>query len=148
METPNAQTAAQKHALTVYNRLKSEAKKEQGNLLVWRGIFTELYRDTGISQSHYQSVVKLLEHNGVIEWVQRGKRGIESVIVIHSLPKTPLKLPEKKAPKTLTDDPAFATLVDRVEALEQRLGGVDIAGVLVNYEERLSQLEVDNGSKA
>jgi len=148
VETPNAQTAAQKHALTVYNRLKSEAKKEQGNLLVWRGIFTELYRETGISQSHYQSVVKCLEFNGVIEWVQRGKRGIESVIVIHPLPKTPLKLPEKKPPKDLTDDPTFARLVDRVEAIERGLGGINIVDTLINFEERLQALEVGSGSQA
>lgn len=146
VETPNAPTAVQRHALTVYNRLKSEAKKEQDKLLVWRGVFTTTYSSLGISQQYYQRVVKCLEYNGVIDWVQRGKRGIESVIVLHELPELPLALPEKPEKKNLTDDPVFASLVDRVEALEMNTGGINIGEVLVNYEERLQALEAGNGS--
>ncbi len=147
LETPNAPTAIQRHALTVYNRLKSEAKIEQENLLIWRGVFTTTYSTLGISQQYYQRVVKCLEFNGVIEWVQKGKRGIESVIVIHDLPELPLTLPDKKPPKTLTDDPAFARLVDRLEAIETKTGGMDIVSVLMNFEERITQLEGNNGKK-
>jgi hypothetical protein len=146
--TPNAPTATQRHALILYNRLKSEAKIEQGDLLVWRGALTTTYTDLGISQQYYQRVVKCLEFNEVIEWAQKGKRGIESVIVLHPLPELPLSLPEKKPAKALTDDPIFAKLVDKVEALEEMIGGLDIAEVLVNYEERLRALEASNGSEA
>lgn len=145
LETPNAPTAVQRHALTVYNRLKSEAKEEQGKLLVWRGVFTTTYASLGISQQYYQRVVKCLEYNGVIDWVQRGKRGIESVIVIHPLPELPLAVPEKKPAKSLTDDPVFARMVDRIEALELNTGGINIGEVLINYEERLQALEDSNG---
>lgn len=147
LETPNAPTAVQRHALTVYNRLKSEAEIEQDKLLIWRGIFTSTYSSLGISQQYYQRVVKCLEFNGVIEWVQKGKRNIESVIVIHDLPELPLTLPDKKPPKTLTDDPSFARLVDRIEAIETLLGGLDIGSVLVNFEERIAELEGSNGKK-
>lgn len=142
MEPLTHPSAVERHALTVYNRLKSEAKVEQENLLIWRGTFTTTYSSLGLSQQYYQRVVKFLEFNGVIEWIQKGKRGIESIILLHDLPDTPLVLPDKPTPKTLTSDPAFARLTDRVEALELHTGGINIGEVLINFEERLRELEV------
>lgn len=142
-------TAVQRYALDVYDALAANAEKED-KLLVFRGTVGAVYSGLGISQSYYSPIFNLLEYNECIERVARGARGAESIIVLLKRPKDAhsLELPAKdeKVPEDLTNDPEFVKLKQRVEALETITGGLDIVGVLKNFEDRLTAQEKKRGA--
>lgn len=141
--------AIQRHAHSLYAALASEATKD-GKLLVFRGSTSTVFTSLGISQGYYTETFKILEHNGCIEQLQRGSRGIDTVLLLLSCPDDPsaLELPDKPVPPAdpLTGNKDYAKLVARVEALEILVGGLDIAGVLLNYENRITALEKKRGA--
>jgi hypothetical protein len=136
------------HSLKFYDALAKQATEEKygrKTLVVFRGKLVQVYGALGISQSYYQPIRKILEHNGCVEFLQSGSRGIDSVILLHKRPKNvdefivPPDL-EKSPSKTLTDDPEFARLADKVEGLEILVGGIDIGTAIVELDRRLKTL--------
>lgn len=140
--------AVQRHAVTMFDAMKAQAKREKldnHTYLVYRGKITQTWAAIGVSYTYYSNVLTILKYNGCIEELQSGSKNIESVYVLHQRPKdaSELVLPDElkdSRPKPLTDNPAFAKLVDRVEALEKLVGGVDVGGALIEVDGRLTKL--------
>lgn len=138
-----------------YDELVERAQLEKtstGEVLVFRGKLMDVFADLKVSQ-HYYTIIRriLLEHN-CIEYLQRGTKAYDSVIVLRHPP------PKEISSKDLTRDPSAATLRElahRVTALESWRetvtgsdsadGGLNIGQALITLEKRLARLERVDG---
>lgn len=102
---------------------------------VFRGYITEAFRATGLPQSQYQPCKQLLEHNRVIEVVERAWRHTVGMVLVYELPEVLSLPPRSKKDLTATDD--FDRLRDRVKRLEELVGDVHLPSVLEQIAQRL-----------
>lgn len=151
------------YAHAFYTLLDGQAKEEEitvaGEIVtvrVWRGKLSELFDSLSISNKYYTSIRRILIEYDCVQYLERGTRGYESVLVLNHAPP-PI---EKISPADLTSSAGDATLVavaERLtsaerklailEGLRDQLGGINIAEVLQDMERRVSQLERETGGK-
>lgn len=137
------------YALVFYTTLASKADKETiDNVVytVYRGGITKEFDDLGYSRSHYGRVVKLLEHLGSIQILQKGNPRQTTVIALHGAPSLETLSEAYHLTKPSTQRKMSTTLEGRVENIERRLGTDIIYPLaLVNIESRLRELEKKAG---
>lgn len=122
------------HCEAVYRALEERATIKDDEL-VFAGGITEVYTSLGISHSYYSKVFQRLEDAGAILKLQRGGRGVDTVIVLRGLPES---WPE---PLRLTNGTRSDTVLREVQEIKESIGGLNIKEALLDLETRLSKLE-------
>jgi len=125
-----------------YTKLEENARSEvidDIQVSVFRGQLTKLFRGMGISHSYYSKVMDALKELGCITVIQRGARGVDSVVVLNHPPDEMEFLIHRRQP--LTSSPQAATLVARLEKLETMIGGLNVVDAVQNLDGRLKELE-------
>jgi len=131
-----------KHMEKMYAALLAESNEEiiESKVLnVYRGRISHLFSQQGIGAGYYSDIFKALEAMGSISYIQRGSRGVESVIVCHYPPDPDAY--EARPKPDLTGAEEFANLMETVKLTEKLVGGIDIGRVMVDFERRLKALE-------
>ena len=122
----------------VYDLLESEAKDG-----VWEGGIMAKFSTLGISNAHYGKVMGTLYDIGSLEQVRRGARSNPTVIRLHRKPDADRIAAALSLTSRLTSDSPYATLTQRVDNLEGRLQGIDLAKYISTTERRLKALEAE-----
>lgn len=129
-----------RYCCTLYDLLETTASEaELGN--VWEGKITEVFKDTGISNSHYGKVMDVFYRCGAAEQLRRGARGAPTQILLKARPDE--EMIASVFTPGLTSDTPHAMLMRRIEVLERRLQGIDLVKLLDNFEKRLRRVETD-----
>lgn len=143
------ETTIGKHCQTVYSLLAKQAKSEQFAdelQLVFRGSYTKVFSESGISNSYYRIVKRIMTELGSITEVRRGSRNVESIILLHGPPK--VEDADIIALKDLTPAQKGATLLEqRVKDIEANIGGLDIKKALADIQRQINTLKGSNGKK-
>jgi len=129
---------------SVWNILHGEAKGAPGVLGVWEGRMVDVYDRTGASRTYYSKAYDLLSEMGCIVIERRGRREVQTRIVLLT-PPTP-ELYERhhgNVAYRLTHGQSDATmrLEQRVKNIEGRLSGIELKDILIDFEQRLRKLE-------
>lgn len=132
------------HCETVYNALDERAVIKE-NEKVFSGAVAQVYSMLGISQSYYGPIFQTLEDVGAVLKLQRGGRGVDTVFVLRGLPEV---WPEGlgwngRNNKPLTSSTKYDTLLLDVRRIQEQIGTLDLVGLLVNLEQRLSRIEAN-----
>lgn len=132
------------HCEIVYNALldRSTINKETDEM-VFTGAISQVYGSLGISQSYYGPIFDTLEEVGAILKLQRGGRGVDSVLVLRGLPKVwPEGLGWRgRNANPLTSDTRYDTLSLDLQRVKESIGDLNVIRVLMDFETRLSTLE-------
>jgi len=137
------------HCESVYNALAERATVQHSasinaDVLVFTGAVSPIYRALGISQTYYGPIFQTLEDVGSILKVQRGTRGIDTIIALRGLPEVwPEDLGWKGSrSEPLTEDSRYAKILREVQEIQQgSINGIDILTALVELEQRVVALE-------
>jgi hypothetical protein len=130
------------HASTLYGVFERDSTTEEIDgvrLPVWRGSMVEAYKSIGASQHYYSGVMDTLKDLGCITVLSSGRRARPSVVALHHAPDEVEFIFYSES--RLTGAPEAAKLRSRLELLERRIGGVNIADALVNIDKRVARLE-------
>lgn len=129
------------HCAALYEALDKTATidKADKSRKVFTGSRVEMFRSLHVSQAYYTQLYAVLEEMGCIQLLYRGRASQPSVMALYHSPVLDEFRAAYKRP--LTNEDAQSTLEARVDLLEGRLKGIDLAGTLVNFEERLAVLE-------
>jgi hypothetical protein len=131
------------HAHKFYTALDERAKDELwdngAQVRVFRGKVTIIFRSLEISQSYYGRVKTGLTESGCISFAQVGSRGKPSAIILHHPPLAEEFALREGRPLTKTVEAAM--LSQRMEGIENRLGGMNVVEALANVESRLRDLD-------
>jgi hypothetical protein len=133
--------------LKFYDALDSEAADEivdgyQGEIRVFRGKITDTYRATGASMAYYTDCKRLLTAMKSLVYLRRGNKSVDTCLLL--LERPTLERYEQlsaELAEQLTRHPDYATLLRRIETLEEKTGGTAIVEVLRNFEQRITKLE-------
>lgn len=126
-----------RYSMSLYNALKKDASKG-----VWEGGIIKLFSGLGISNAHYGRVLGYMYDSGSIEQLQRGSRGNPTRIKLNHPPrKTDLETAATGLTNRLTTPSIYDSLEARLNTLERRLEGIDIAQYIAHNESRLKKLE-------
>jgi hypothetical protein len=99
----------------------------------------EAYKSIGASQHYYSGVMDALKDLGCITILSSGRRARPSVVALHHAPDETEFIFYSES--RLTGAPEAAKLRSRLETLEKRIGGINIADALVNIDNRVKRLE-------
>lgn len=111
-------------------------------LKVWEGSITKTCESLGIPRGTERRVIKPLEEMESIQILSRGVSNYPTVLALIRPPTVDLW--ENISHRGLTTRPSLDRLTREVKELEKRLGGVNLAEVLKDHNERLSALEEKN----
>jgi hypothetical protein len=104
----------------------------------------QVYQSLGISQAYYGPIFETLEDVGSIQKLQRGARGVDTVIVLLGLPEVwPEGLGWKGARENpLTEDSRYGKVLHDVQEIQSgQIGGINVLTALVELDDRLTKLE-------
>lgn len=131
------------HANKFYTALDERANDEiwenGATVRVFRGRVTIIFRSLEISQSYYGRVKTGLVETGCISFAQVGSRGKTSAIILHHPPLADEFAVRENRP--LTKNVEAAMLTQRMDGIENRLGGMNVVEALANVESRLRDLD-------
>jgi len=131
------------HIEKVYNAILDQATVEviDGNELhIYRGQISKLYATLGIAQSYYTEIFQQLDDQGCIVMLQRGSKGVDSVIVcLHEPSEAGYQPP--RGPRDLTSAEDFANMIEEHRLLVKLVGGMDIVEAFREFDKRLKRLE-------
>jgi hypothetical protein len=130
------------NALALYNEFDKQAFDDKIDGLpirIFHGSISECWSAVGASQSYYTRVLDTLNVLGCITITAKGRRARPSVIVLHHPPDATEFV--FHSAQGLTGSPESARLRARLENLEKRVGGINIADMLVDIDNRVTRLE-------
>ena len=136
------------HCISVYNALDERAiikplpDGTEGR--VFQGAVSPIYKSLGISQTYYGPIFQTLEDIGSILKLQRGVRGIDTVIALRGLPTDwPEDLGWKGGrSEPLTEDSRYGKILREVQEIgEGTIGGINVLMALAELEQRVIALE-------
>jgi hypothetical protein len=131
------------HAHKFYTALDERATDEVwengAKVRVFRGKVTIIFRSLEISQSYYGRVKTALTESGCISFAQVGSRGTPSTILLHHPPSSEEFALREERP--LTKNVEAAMLSQRMDGIENRLGGLNVVEAFANVEGRLRDLD-------
>jgi len=130
------------HCAALYVALDKHAIVDTAdkNRKVFTGSRVEVFRSLHVSQAYYTQLYSVLEEMGCAQLLYTGRAGQPSVMALHHAPE--LEVFRAAYKRRLTNRGAPSTLEARVDLLEGRLKGIDLGSTLVNFEERLAQIEL------
>jgi hypothetical protein len=116
---------------------ESTVEEVQGTkFTVWRGKLVETCLSVGIKYGSYRKIVTSLEHIRSIQILETGNRGMPTTLLLVEAPTE-----NRWVAPPLTKVSEDAKLSSDARAIIESLGGLDVAKVLVNFEDRLKRLE-------
>lgn len=122
------------HACTLYDLMQKQAEGD-----TFEGSKVTLFRKTGISQGYYTKIFDILTETGSIEQIRRGDSSVPTLIKLNKRPT--LDDFNTAYRSSLTKPTAVDTLRQRVDALEQKGGEINLNSYIVNFDKRLTGLE-------
>ena len=130
------------HCAALYAELDKHAIVDTAdkNRKVFTGSRVEVFRSLHVSQAYYTQLYSVLTEMGCAELLYTGRAGQPSVMALYHPPE--LEVFRAAYKRRLTNRDAPSTLEARVDQVERSLKGIDLAGTLVNFEERISQIEL------
>lgn len=134
------------HCIELYTALDDRAQIQElesgQKARVFAGNYTEVFKASGLSRAYYTSTKRALEKHNAILILQRGGRGVDTVIVLQGLPETwDIEGWNDGTGKPLTNARDYATLCSDVDTLKEQTGGINVAAALVEFEKRVIALE-------
>lgn len=117
--------------------------------LVWSGKVTVLFQSLGIPQGVYGKMMNQLYHLGCITKLIQGSEAVPSEFALHYHPSerpwtTPYRAGRDKPDLTARVMPAtMIQLERRIDDLARTLGGLDLVGVLAEFQKRLDALQLE-----
>ena len=134
------------HCIELYTALDDRGKIHElpsgEKARVFAGNYTEAFQATGLSRTYYTSTRKALEKHNAILILQRGGRGVDTVIVLQGLPETwDVEGWNDGIGKPLTNARDYATLCSDVDELKENIGGINVLAALAEFEKRTIELE-------
>jgi hypothetical protein len=144
---PKQEPAWIRHARTLYTLLDERAEFNEYGERVFEGKVLDVFHEVGASNADFSKIIRLLQVNGLIRYVQRGNRHQPTLIEITGELQPGALLPAEH----LTAVVHAATL--EADRLEQRVtaltawreslekGGLNLAEVVRDYELRITRLE-------
>lgn len=134
------------HCLALYEALDKDAIIDKEGRKLFTGSRVEVFRSLSVSQAYYTQLYSVLEEMGCAELLYTGRAGQPSVMALYHPPA----LDDFRAAykRGLTKPDSKSTLQARVEQLEGRLSGIDLASTLVNFEQRLAAIESQRKANA
>jgi hypothetical protein len=128
------------HAKRLYEAMLEHSYPE-GDVHVFVGKTTELFKQLGISTAYYSRIRRILISSGSIQIVRRGARGIASEVRLYHPPEDFTIEDLTAPPDTATLVVDLANRIARLEAWHKSQGGLDTKEALRDHETRLTQLE-------
>jgi hypothetical protein len=135
---PISEEALIRYCNTVYEALKAESKDG-----LWEGAIMRKFGTLGISNAHYGKVMNTLYELGSIEQVRRGARSNPTIIRLHRKPDAERVAGELGLTSRLTNASPYDMLLTRLNTLERRFEGIDVAQYIHSTETRLRALEAE-----
>jgi len=139
------------HCTSVYNALDERAiikpMSDGTEERVFQGAVSPVYKSLGFSQTYYGPIFQTLEDVGSILKLQRGGRGLDTVIALRGLPDVwPEDLGWKGQVLThaqpLTEDSRYGKILREVQEIQQgTISGINVLTALVELEQRVLALE-------
>ena len=128
------------HTAALYDAMIKHSDSEDGETGTFTGSKVEMFRSINVSQGYYSQLFNSLEELGCIETIVNGRGGGRpSQVKLYHPPA--LNEFQKIYTKSLTNPSPLDTVRQRVSNIEGRLPQVDLAGVLTDFETRISDLE-------
>lgn len=121
------------------NRAATTEDVKGKQVRVFRGAIVETYRTLGISQSYYSEVRQGLINSECMTVLRQGSKGIQSVVILHRPPDEDSF--ESAKGLVLTRQDGAATLSQELDDLKHLIGGIRIPDALVNFEQRITELD-------
>ena len=130
------------HTLALYSELDKLAIVDTADTArkIFTGSRVEVFRSLGVSQAYYTTMFAILEEMNCVEYLHRGRSGQPSVMALYHAPTLNEWQDAYKRP--LTKGGSSSNMESRVKLLEGRLAGIDLGSALVNFEERLTAIEL------
>lgn len=113
---------------------------DEGTVKIWRGYTTQACGNVEIPEGVRNRVIRRLEDVGSIQLVERGRRNTPSVVVLLE-PPTAEVWERDFTLEDLTARPDPAILSKQITDIHKTLGGLPLAEMFKNIEERLKTLE-------
>lgn len=127
------------HILSVYHAMEEDAvviEENEQSLKAYTGSLADLIRHLAISMTYYSPIFRALYDGGYVALLDRGGRAKPSTVVL-------LREPQKDELLDLTfqGTSPILTLLNRIERIDQSLGGMNVIGVLADVDKRLTDIE-------
>jgi hypothetical protein len=123
------------HILAVYKSMEEDAQ-DIGGQLAFVGRLSEVTMGLGISSTYYSKIFRALYEGGYAVLEDRGGRDKPSTIFLLREPTRD----ELLGLTSIDSDPILSNM-KRLEAIENSLGGLYVAGALKELERRVAILE-------
>ncbi len=105
----------------------------------WTGKTTYLFKSLEIPTASYAPVMRRLRQHGCVEQIQRGSRDLPSIFRLVQDPRT---MGENFSGSLLTlSTPDAKLLEQRIEALEKRLGGLNVIKAIAELKQEIEALK-------
>ena len=128
----------------VYDVIAKNTNKRKVNgkfVQLWEGKIVETYAGSGVSNAFYGKVMNTLYEIGCLQMLRRGARGSLTQIIVLRRPE-PFDLERVHGlARDLTPPTEYATLALRVDQMERRFDGIDVAKMFSILEQRVRTLE-------
>ena len=123
------------HIVAVYKAMEEDSTEQEG-FRVYTGRLSELVAGLGISSTWYSKIFRALYDGGYAALEDRGGRNKPSTVILLREPTQ-----EELLDLTLTNAGPILSLMKRLEAVENSIGGMYVAGAFREVERRLTALE-------
>lgn len=138
----NLSSKTEEYASKLYTFMEESAVKGENGLLVWTGHLTQVSAGLQIPLGSHPRLIRRMHELGCIDVFVRGTTMRESQVALLKHPNDVNWVEKRRSSRSLTDDPAFATLSQRVENLQRQLpGGLNIAQALLELQGEITALQ-------
>jgi hypothetical protein len=133
--------ALSRHVIAVYDAMDKEAVEHDGHRL-FIGSLATLVRSIA-SSTFYAPILRALYDGGYAALVDRGGRDKPSTVVLLRRPQA-----DELMALTMATESPILPLLNRVESLESSIGGMFVAGAMIEIDRRLARIEQRLGLNA
>jgi hypothetical protein len=133
-----------RYCTTIYDILAKDTKRKKINgkmVHLWEGKIVETFAGSGVSNAFYGKVLNTLYEIGCLYMLRRGARGSLTQIIVLRRPEGADLERVHGLTSHLTSPSEYDTLSQRVQGLERRFDGIDVAKMFQLLENRLRVLE-------
>lgn len=129
------------HIIAVYKAMYAESVEVDGNR-IYIGSLSSLVRSLA-SSTYYAPLTRALYDGGYVALVDRGGRSKPSTLLLLREPQE-----DELMALTIDDGSPILSLVNRIEQLESRIGGLDVPIALIEIDRRLQVIEDERSEQS
>lgn len=133
-----------RYCVTIYDILAKNTNKRKVNgkfVQLWEGKLVETFAGSGVSNAFYGKVMNTLYEIGCLSMLRRGARGSLTQIIVLRRPEAFDLERVHGLTSHLTSPSEYDTLSQRVDQMERRFDGIDVAKMFSVLESRVRTLE-------